>query len=126
MIPARFSRGTRLGKPRDYRRVFQKPYKSSDKFLTVLARANGRSGPRLGLAIARKRLPRAVDRNRVKRVVRESFRRHQGLLNGLDLVVLANSGARAGHNQQLTRSLEQHWRRVAVQQRAENDKGANE
>lgn len=123
MTAARFSRGTRLGKPRDYRRVFQKAYKSSDKFLTVLARANGRSGPRLGLAIARKRLPRAVDRNRVKRVVRESFRRHLGLLDGLDLVVLANPGARGGENRQLTRSLEQHWRRVAAKQHANNDQG---
>ena len=42
---------------------------------------------RLGIALTRRLLPRAVDRNRVKRIVREAFRRHASKLAGLDVVV---------------------------------------
>jgi ribonuclease P protein component len=48
---------------------------------------------RLGLVVAKKHLKRAVDRNRFKRLVRESFRSHQEQLAGLDVVVLARNGA---------------------------------
>lgn len=41
---------------------------------------------RLGIALTRRLLPRAVDRNRVKRIVREAFRRHAAKAAGLDLV----------------------------------------
>ncbi len=42
---------------------------------------------RLGVVVAKKLLKRAVDRNRVKRVVREQFRLHRGNLPGVDMVV---------------------------------------
>ncbi|HFC54480.1 MAG TPA: ribonuclease P protein component, partial [Gammaproteobacteria bacterium] len=73
----RFGRHLRLLKPVEYRRVFANPVRSSDGSFTVLARANELGYPRLGLAIARKQLSTAVARNRVKRAVRESFRRHR-------------------------------------------------
>jgi ribonuclease P protein component len=43
---------------------------------------------RLGLAVARKHLPRAVARNRVKRVAREAFRAMAAELGGLDVVLI--------------------------------------
>src|SRR5450631_394305 len=43
---------------------------------------------RLGIALTRKLVPRSVDRNRVKRLVREAFRRHVLKLAGLDCVVM--------------------------------------
>ena len=42
---------------------------------------------RLGIALTRRLLPRAVDRNRVKRIVREAFRRHAAKDAGLDVVI---------------------------------------
>lgn len=53
------------------------------------------ANPKLGLAIAKKRAKRAVDRNRLKRVARESFRHHSHQLDGLELVVM-NRDAAAG------------------------------
>lgn len=79
--------------------------------MLVLARDNGLQRPRLGLAIARSKIPRASGRNRVKRIIRESFRRHQQELKGLDLVVLARTNLTHIDNQALFQSLATHWRR---------------
>ena len=65
---------------------------------------------RLGLAIAKKQLPRAVDRNRIKRVVRESFRLLQ--IQGHDFVVLARRDTVTAANAQLFLSLKLHWDRL--------------
>jgi ribonuclease P protein component len=51
-------------------------------------------GSRLGLAVTR-RLGKAVQRNRVKRLLREFFRRHKSKLPPRDLVIMAKSGANA-------------------------------
>ena len=47
---------------------------------------------RLGIALARRVLASSVDRNRVKRAVREVFRRHAIKHAGLDLVVAFRGG----------------------------------
>lgn len=49
-------------------------------------------GPRLGLVVGRKVGP-AVRRNRVKRLLREFFRRHQERLPSADIIILAKKGA---------------------------------
>jgi RNase P protein component len=45
------------------------------------------------LAVARKHLPRAVARNRVKRVAREAFRAKAAELRGLDIVLITTNPA---------------------------------
>jgi ribonuclease P protein component len=56
-----------------------------------------------------------VRRNRIKRLVRESFRQHQHELPAVDIVVNARSGARDADNAVIVRSLEKHWRTVVKQ-----------
>jgi ribonuclease P protein component len=48
--------------------------------------------PRLGV-ITTKRLGKAVRRNRVKRLLREFFRNHKGILPPQDIVIIAKKGA---------------------------------
>jgi ribonuclease P protein component len=103
----------RLLTVRDYDRVFQHPQKSSGKALTVLARQSGHELARLGLAIPRKQIRRAVERNRIKRLIRESFRRHQVLLRGLDVVVIGRSDLSKKNAQGVFACLEKHWRQVS-------------
>ena len=109
---ARFPRARRLTRPYEFRRVFDKPYRSVDACFTVLYRPNGLDYPRLGLAITRKRVRHAVARQRIKRQVRESFRLGQRLLNGLDLVVLAREGTAKHAKDELRASLTKHWQRI--------------
>jgi ribonuclease P protein component len=55
--------------------------------------------PRLGLVVSR-RLGKAAQRNRVKRWLREFFRRHKSGLPAVDLVIMAKKGAAAlGYHQ---------------------------
>ncbi|MCP5149925.1 MAG: ribonuclease P protein component [Ectothiorhodospiraceae bacterium] len=109
----RFSRACRLLTARDYGRVFAAAQRSSNHVFTVLARPNELGIARLGLAIARKHLRRAHARNRVKRIVRESFRHNRALLRGLDVVVLARSGTADAERSAMHESLDRHWRRLA-------------
>ena len=63
--------------------------------------------PRLGLAIAKRLMQRAVDRNRVKRLVRESFRLHQSRLPSRDYVVFARQDMRFYPSKQIRYSLDE-------------------
>jgi ribonuclease P protein component len=55
--------------------------------ISVQIGPNGLSDARLGLIVPKRYIPRAVDRNRVKRLLREWFRRNQGALAGRDVLV---------------------------------------
>lgn len=110
--PPGFSRARRLTQSSEFRRVFARPRRSSDRLFTVLARENGGRGPRLGLAISKRAAKRAVQRNRLKRIAREVFRR-QDLLPSLDFVVLASPEARNAASPELHASLGTHFARLA-------------
>lgn len=62
--------------------------------------------------MAKKHVRRAVERNRIKRLVRESFRRHRDELAGLDIVVLVRPGIAQAGNASLLASLDHHWERL--------------
>ena len=83
--------------------------------LTVLARKNDLDYPRLGLAVARKAAGKAVRRNRLKRVIRESFRCRQHQLPAVDCIVMARPAAAGAGNRELAESLERHWQRIIEQ-----------
>jgi ribonuclease P protein component len=89
---------------------------------TVLYRPNGSDQPRLGLAIAKKHCRLATGRNRLKRIVRESFRQNRGTIGGLDIVVLNQAAAAGAGNDELGASLARHWRRIGQH----NANGTNE
>jgi ribonuclease P protein component len=108
---SRFRRSNRLTDKHSFGRVFNKAQRSRDNMFTVLYRPNGRNGPRLGLAIGKRNCRRASGRNRLKRVIRESFRRHKAMLGGLDVVVINQSAATDAPNQALFDSLARHWTR---------------
>lgn len=62
-------------------------FKQRGAYLEVFVRPNPVGHARLGMMIPKRVLPRAVDRNRVKRWVREVFRTHQEELGPLDVIV---------------------------------------
>ena len=109
----RFTRQHRLLTSAAFGRVFEKAFRSRDKCFTVLCRDNESDFARLGLAIARKHCRKASGRNRIKRIVRESFRLHQAELGGLDIVVLNQPHASTAESARLFESLAAHWRRCA-------------
>jgi ribonuclease P protein component len=108
-----FSKSLRLLNSSDFQAVFDKaPFRASHQYLLVLARQNSLKTPRLGLVIAKKHVRHAVQRNRIKRLIRESFRHRQQYLAGLDVIVLARKGMGELTNAVITEQLSQQWLRV--------------
>jgi len=109
--PSRFQRNNRLADAAAYGCVFKKATRSRDRWFTVLCIDNKTGTARLGLAISKKHCRAATARNKIKRIVRESFRQHQVALAGLDIVVINKPAAATGSNRQLFDSLASHWQR---------------
>ena len=101
-----FPRSHRLLRPREFRRVFEQPLRAKSVGLMVLARANQLGHPRLGLAVSKKSLPLAVQRNRIKRLSRDVFRHLQHQLGGIDMVILSRHGLARQDNPQIRLALE--------------------
>jgi ribonuclease P protein component len=97
--------------------VFKKATRSRDKLFTVLCRDNKEEICRLGLAISKKHCRKATARNRIKRVVRESFRHHQTELAGLDIVVINQPAAAMANNGAMNESLTRHWQKCSTARR---------
>jgi ribonuclease P protein component len=51
--------------------------------------------PRLGILVSKRHAARAVERNRLKRCIREAFRREQETLGAMDLLVRPPYGIKA-------------------------------
>ncbi len=108
-----FPKSLRLLNARDYQAVFNDAqFKASHPQLLILARPNGSEHPRLGLVIAKKHIRLAVQRNRIKRILRETFRLRQHLLAGIDVIVLARPGLGELDNPALQQLLDKQWRRL--------------
>ena len=109
---ARLSKRARLLRACEFNRVFDKAVRSSDQYFTVLARENDLEYPRLGLAISKQKARLAVTRNRLKRLIRESFRQEQNGLYCADYIVMAGARSSTASNKRLLRSLDQHWQKL--------------
>lgn len=110
-----FPKTARLNHPREFKQVFAKGQRKSDPCFTLITHGNDYGHPRLGLVAARKSLRRAVDRNRLKRMVRESFRENRRQLPNLDIVVMLRTAAGRKSRPELRAVLQQHWNRIAGQ-----------
>lgn len=90
-------------------------HQTRDAFFNVYVISNALSHGRLGLTVSKRVSARAVDRNRVKRQIRESYRSRREQLAGLDVVVMAKTAAGQAGNPDLRESLIQHWEQIARQ-----------
>lgn len=107
----RFRAVNRLKRPEEFKRVFASKQRSSDKSFLFLASNNGIKLARLGMAVPKKHIHNAVDRNRLKRIIRESFRLRQKQLEGKDIVVVVKG--RLDINRERVESiLVKHWERI--------------
>ncbi|MDI9238076.1 ribonuclease P protein component [Lysobacter sp. LF1] len=104
MTSARFPRNARVRAKSDFDRIFQHGRRVA---LPVLALhwQSSQDAPRLGLAVSRKVDPRAVGRNRIKRVLRDTFRRLRDELAAGDYVVVARPPAARADAAELAAAL---------------------
>jgi len=110
--PVCFPKDKRLITASDYQFVFKKAIRSSDKYFTILARNSKTERGRLGLAISKKAVKLAVQRNRIKRLIREYFRLNNEIIPCCDFVIMAKNGADKMSNQILLGSLSRHFSHI--------------
>ncbi len=113
-----FSRSSRLTSAADFQPVFKENFRISDDCFTILVSRKKGNCARLGFAIAKKQLKRAVDRNRIKRLIRESFRNNLKDLPDHDLVVMVRFKILSLSNPEIFSRLRKHW--SSVQRKCEN------
>ncbi len=113
MPDLKFSRHHRLCDALAFESVFKaNEFKVAHPNYLILARYNNRPNARLGLVVSKKNIPTAIARNRMKRVVRESFRNSAGL-TALDIVFLVRSGVGLLSRREINLLLLRAWGRLA-------------
>jgi ribonuclease P protein component len=112
---ASLPRSARLRSPREFQDVFKSGKRVQQSPLAAAFRRNEEPRARLGLAIGRRFAPRAVDRNRAKRQIRESFRHSSEGLPSVDLVVFPRASLADVDNSTLRRAADALWRKVTEQ-----------
>jgi ribonuclease P protein component len=114
----RFRPAARLRRAGEFQHVMRHGRRGSvSLFIVLAARTSGpepRQGSRLGITVSR-RVGSAVERNRIKRVVREWFRSERvNLASDTDLVVIARSAANGRRSGELREALTEASRRAGA------------
>jgi len=109
----RFDRSSRLLNAKDFSYVFDKTeLRGTTSGLLILARGNNLQRSRLGFVISKKNVRFAVQRNRIKRVIRESFRCHRAVLPSVDYVILARPQAALMTHTEIRAAIDDVWLRL--------------
>jgi ribonuclease P protein component len=110
-----FPPARRIRKPSEFKQVYAAGRRLGNEFFTASAQPNALPGARLGMSVAVRTMGNAVARNRVRRLIRESFRLNQTLIPPLDIVIGVRVSARGAEGARLRSSLEQLWQKIAFQ-----------
>jgi ribonuclease P protein component len=111
-----FTKKYKINKPAQYSHIFSKPKRLVDKNFIIIAKLNTENYPRLGLAISKKSIKLSVQRNRIKRLIREYFRNEVIPCDApIDFVVMAKKNIQNNDNKSLTLSLSINFNKLINQ-----------
>ena len=107
-----FSKQKRLLKKKEFDCVFKQAKKIVTPEFIFLYCVSQTDHARLGMALSKKTIAKAHDRNRLKRMLRETFRlRH---LPAMDIVVLARRGVANVEHSLITTKLGKAWDKLSA------------
>jgi ribonuclease P protein component len=112
MSPAGLPREARLRRPGDFAALRASSGRAGGRCFHLRFRDNELGHARLGLAISKRVSKRAVERNRIKRLVRESFRQVRHRLPPVDLMVMAREQAANVPGPQLLAEIDSLWKKL--------------
>ncbi|MCE5233834.1 MAG: ribonuclease P protein component [Mizugakiibacter sp.] len=112
MSQAGLPRGARLRRAADFAALRSAAGRLSSRYFQIRYGVGGAACARLGLAVSRRVSKRAVERNRIKRLVREAFRQARAELPPLDLLVIARAEAVTQPGPVLLDDLARLWTRL--------------
>ena len=110
-----FPAARRLRHKWEFDQLYARGQRLGNQHFGITAHPNELGLARLGLAVASKPFGGSVPRNRIRRLIRESFRLRQHDLPNVDLVVSARPRAKDASAAELRASLEGLWDKVKVQ-----------
>lgn len=108
-----FTKEQRLRTPAAFREVFDAPErKLHQSHLMAFVRSNTLEQPRVGMAITKRKVPTAVSRNLVKRLIRESFRKQADNLENKDIVFIAKKSIKGLENKDLIKEINGIFKKI--------------
>ena len=107
----RHPRTARLLRPADFAALREHSQRVGTRHFTAQYRSTP-APARLGMAVSRKVSKHAVVRNRIRRLIRETFRLTRALLPNVDVLVIARTSAAVQENPALRAELELLWQRL--------------
>jgi ribonuclease P protein component len=107
-------RTARLLKPGDFAALKGKSKRIGVRHFLAEFSPNQHLTCRLGQAVSRRVSKRAVDRNRIKRLVRESYRHVRSELPCVDILLIARSSAVQTPATELREDLTALWKKLAA------------
>jgi ribonuclease P protein component len=108
-----FPPGARLRNAADFTALRREGKRLAVRFFHTRYRF-GAADARLGMAVSRRVSKRAVVRNRIRRLIRESFRLHRADLPAFDVFVVAQNTAAAQSGADLRNDLDDLWMRLSA------------
>jgi ribonuclease P protein component len=105
----------RLRRKSDFDAAHARGRRMGNALFGATVRSNEAGQPRLGMAVSVRAAGNSVERNRIRRIIRESFRLHQHEIPALDIVVSARERARHASGRELHASLAALWKKVTEQ-----------
>lgn len=108
-MSAGFPKSKRLLSPKQFSDVLRNGKKIFNPVFLLIILPSSANTSRVGIVVSKKVSKRAVDRNRIKRQVREFFRLNQKLWSNYEVVVIANAPAADSDNTIIQKALKNAW-----------------
>lgn len=114
----RLSHESRLRYKSDFDRVFKYQKKIRCEIGIVRFTPNNQAIARIAIIASKRNVRLAVVRNRLRRLVKETFRHHQSSLQGLDIIFVAHREANTANKIEINRCLNKLFKRLAAHSHA--------
>lgn len=109
----RFPPSARVLRKVEFEAAYRQGTRHGNAHFSLTVHPNQLPGARLGMAIAARTVGKAVTRNRLRRIIRESFRHAREGLPAVDVIVGARVAARGASPSELRASLDRLWNKVS-------------
>lgn len=108
----KFTKLQRITQRSEYQSLSKTAKKFKSPYWIILNQRNQLDSARIGITVSKKCAKLAVDRNRIKRLIRESFRHYYQLLPNIDIVIIARWPVKNLSNEELRNDLDKQWEKL--------------